>query len=242
MERRLAVCPRLYPRTRTAGPRGRADPRARPAHGQAPALQLLQRERLPAAFRLPERVFRAQGVGGPHGPAHVRGSGPRRHRFLQRAADVPPRLRLHCFYGRSDRRSPAGPEKRGGRPVRQPRGSEHPALWRPAGRPDLRRHLPRRLAGHQGARLPAGYLHRGKGRGRFPHLFLHRGRDGGLHVTGRDPQSLGQPGPLPGGTLPPHRGHLERRPPLEPRTPLPLHPYRPAHPSGHQRPAGPCPG
>ena len=41
-----------------------------------------------------------------------------------------------------------------------------------------------------------------KAEGDFRIYILHRGRDGGLHVTGRDPQSLGQPGPLPGGAVP----------------------------------------
>lgn len=61
---------------------------------------------------------------------------------------------------------------------------------------DLRRHLPGRQSGREGARLPARYLHRGAGRGRFPHLFLHSGRDHRLHPASRDPQPRREQSPV----------------------------------------------
>ena len=42
-----------------------------------------------------------------------------------------------------------------------------PPLRRAAGCADLRRHLPRRQSGYQGARLPAGRVHRAKAEGDF---------------------------------------------------------------------------
>ena len=193
-------------------------------------------------MRLPAGVFCAQGVAGPHRAAYLRGGGARRHRVLQRAAGVPPWLRLHRLYGRPDRRAASGTEKRGGCALRLPGGSERPALRRAAGCADLRRHLPRRQSGYQGARLPAGRVHRGKGRGRFPHLHRHRGRDGRLHAAGRDPQPRREPGSVQRRAFPAHHRHTEQRAPVELRAPHPVHPDHAAHPPRHRRSARPGAG
>ena len=89
-----------------------------------------------------------------------------------------------------------GQKKCGGCPVRQPGGPEHSSLRRADRFSDLRRHLPGRQSGREGARLPARHLHRGAGRGRFPHLFLHSGRDHRLHPAGRDPQPRREQSPV----------------------------------------------
>ena len=183
---------------------------AHPAHGQGPALQLLQRERPPAPVRLPPGVLCPCRVGRPYRPAHLRSHRPRRHRVLQRAAAVPPRLRLHRLYGGPDQRPASGQEECRGCALRQPRGPEHPAFRRFHRLPDLRRHLPCRKSGHQGTRLPAGCVRGGPGRRRLSHLHRHGGRDGGLHPAGRDPQPRRKPGRLPWGTCPAHHRHPER--------------------------------
>ena len=176
--------------------RGGAGAGALAPHGQNAALQLLQRERIPAGVRLPAGVFCAQRVAGPHGTADLWSRGPRCHRVLQRTAGVPPRVRLHRLYCGPDRIAAAGPKKCGGCPVRQPGGPEHSSLRRADRFSDLRRHLPGRQSGREGARLPARHLHRGAGRGRFPHLFLHSGRDHRLHPAGRDPQPRREQSPV----------------------------------------------